>query len=650
MSMRCTIFSISIMLIFAVSSHADTIHVPGDQPTIQAGIDAAVDGDTVLVAPGTYVENIDFLGKAITVKSSDGAETTIIDGGDPTDNDFGSVVTFYNGECLDSVLEGFTLTRGTGNTYRLCPEPWTYRGGGIFCSGSSSPTIRDNMIIENSADCGGGIYCYSSSPTIMNNTICDNSATDGIGICCLEGSSPSITTNIITKNRFDMLPGQGGGIYCHSSSPSIANNTISENWAADGGGICCWVGSAPVITDNTISENAVAFNGGGIFCHDGCSPDITDNTIIGNLADYGGGISCFTDCCSVITNNMISGNMASGGGGIYCYYASPDITNNTLTGNSADFDGGGISLSHSSSMCANNIVTDSTASYGGGILCGSSTAVIMNNTIHMNSAAVGGGGVSCWGSASPVIMNNTIAGNSAVEFGGGIDCFNFSSPLITNNTVIGNSVEKYGGGGISCFQSSSATVTNTLLWGNHAPAGPEIWIGTISYPSTLTISYSDVKGGQSSCYVDPGCTLNWGPGMIDSDPLFSDSLNSDFHLTINSPCRGSGDNETQGLPDYDFEGDPRICQGTVDIGADECYRHLYCMGDFTPSGLIEGKLVGLPGTSPVGLFLGSGVLDPPANTMWGNFHLQAPWLLIPLVPIPSNGVLVLPASIPGTPS
>jgi hypothetical protein len=65
--------------------------------------------------------------------------------------------------------------------------------------------------------------------------------------------------------------------------------------------------------------------------------------------------------------------------------------------------------------------------------------------------------------------------------------------------------------------------------------------------------------------------------------------------------------------------------------------------------LIEGKLVGLPGTSSVGLFLGSGVLEPPVATAWGNFYLQAPWLMLPLVPIPGDGVLVLPARIPATP-
>ena len=138
--------------------------------------------------------------------------------------------------------------------------------------------------------------------------------------------------------------------------------------------------------------------------------------------------------------------------------------------------------------------------------------------------------------------------------------------------------------------------------------------------------------------------------MIVSDPLFVDEANGDFHLTFNSPCRGSGDNSVPGLPDFDFEGDPRIYQGTVDMGADEFYTHLYVTGDKTPGGAIQGKFVGLPGTTPVSLFIGSDVLPSPMNTMWGEYWLQAPWFLFgPLGAIPSDGVMVLSTTMPGSP-
>jgi len=97
------------LLLFPCSAIAATIHVPADQSTIQAGIDAAFDGDLVLVSPGTYLENIDFLGKGITVQSEQGDDLTVIDG-----NQNGSVVSFANGEPEDAVLDGFTIINGSG--------------------------------------------------------------------------------------------------------------------------------------------------------------------------------------------------------------------------------------------------------------------------------------------------------------------------------------------------------------------------------------------------------------------------------------------------------------------------------------------------------------------------------------------------------
>jgi len=223
------------MLAFPAFVHAATIHVPADQPTIQDGIDGAVNGDTVLVAPGTYTEIIDFKGKAITVRSSNGPKFTIINAGQ-----LGSAVTFNNNEGVDSLLEGFTLTGGKPSSY----------GGGIYCN-QSSPVIIDNIISGNSAHhAGGGIFCGNfSSPTIIHNAINGNTAIGGGGIYC-SNSSPTITNNTIIDNY-------SCGIYCWSSSPTILNNTITKNsvGGGDGGGIYCYQ-SSPTITNTVVWNNS----------------------------------------------------------------------------------------------------------------------------------------------------------------------------------------------------------------------------------------------------------------------------------------------------------------------------------------------------------------------------------------------------------
>jgi hypothetical protein len=225
---------------------------------------------------------------------------------------------------------------------------------------------------------------------------------------------------------------------------------------------------------------------------------LTGLTTLGGLATFGGGISC-SNSSPLISNNHISDNMAAGthpegqGGGIYCYNSSPIISNNMITGNSANA--------------------------GGGIYCSDSC---------------------------PSILNNNFVGNTAMLGGGGVGCSN-SSPTITNNTVTGNSAAlgSAGGGGIACTASSSATVTNTILWDNESAEGPEIWIGNTS---TLTIGYSDVEGGENSVFVEAGSTLDWGDGMIDTNPLFRDLVSDDYHLmavacgdSSDSPCIDAGD-------------------------------------------------------------------------------------------------------------
>jgi len=203
--------------------------------------------------------------------------------------------------------------------------------------------------------------------------------------------------------------------------------------------------------------------------------------------------------------------------------------------------------------------------------------------------------------------------------------------IVTGNTASGGWWENYGGG-IYCDNTSSPVIINTIHWDNNPD---EIYVYGSGSPA---VTFSCVKGGWS------------GTGNIDADPLFVDSANGDFHLTWDSPCKDTGDNSTV-TELYDFEGDPRIYNSTVDMGADEFYRHLYYTGDATPGGSAALKFVGDPGTAQVGLIIGFDIFDPPIHGAYGDWYMKPPMLLIlGLGPIPSNGVYVLPGTLPPTPA
>ncbi|HEX2924569.1 MAG TPA: right-handed parallel beta-helix repeat-containing protein, partial [Chloroflexota bacterium] len=229
--------------------------------TVQAGLNAAVSGDQVWVATGTYVECITLKAGVALYGGFAGTETdlsqrnwkgnqTILDG-----NRGGSVVTSPSGATGTTQIDGFTIRGGSATLVS-----GDHVGGGIYCN-SSSPMITNNIITGNSADDGSGIYCYSSSPTIANNTISGNSASyDGGGICCGGSSCATIIDNTISRNSASY---SGGAIYCSSSSPMITNNTITSNSASSGGGIFCSNYSSATITNNRISGNSASSHGGG---------------------------------------------------------------------------------------------------------------------------------------------------------------------------------------------------------------------------------------------------------------------------------------------------------------------------------------------------------------------------------------------------
>jgi predicted outer membrane repeat protein len=302
--MRTIIIS-SIFLLFlllSANTEAGIIHVPADSSTIQAGINGASDGDTVLVARGHYYENINFLGKKIVLASHfvlKGDTTliskTILDGGKPDNKDSASVVRFISGEDSSSVIIGFTIQNGSGV---LILQPNSYGGGGIICK-SSSPKIVRNIIKNNFAYAyGGGIYCQDGSPQIIQNTIMENSTNYfGGGIFCNK-ASPKIEQSILESNSAKY--GRGGGIHCYSATPLVKRNLIFGNTCyLEGGGVCCESSASALIINNTFVWNK-SVAGSGIGCIESSSPKIVNNII-----SFGEGASLWCDKSSnpFITHN-----------------------------------------------------------------------------------------------------------------------------------------------------------------------------------------------------------------------------------------------------------------------------------------------------------------------------------------------------------
>jgi serine protease len=154
-----------LFLLLNLEAVAATLRVPSQYAAIQQAINAAQNGDTVLVAPGTYVENINFIGKAITVTSEGGASVTTIDGNQVT-----TVVKFHTGEGALSQPNGFTIQNGTPNNF-------VNESGGGISTALASPTIKNHIIVNNWAPLnGGGIYVFGGAPLISHNTTMNNQA------------------------------------------------------------------------------------------------------------------------------------------------------------------------------------------------------------------------------------------------------------------------------------------------------------------------------------------------------------------------------------------------------------------------------------------------------------------------------------------
>lgn len=508
------------------------VEVLSDSYSIQQAINSLpesvgiIKGDSIIVHPGRYFENLNFNGKNITLASLDPndpntVEATIIDG-----SQSGSVVTFNNGEDPNCILTGFTITNGSA-----------FNGGGIFCSGAS-PMVTKNIIALNLADMGGAISCWNSTAEISNNIITENSANYS-----------------------------GGGVECYSSPIVIANNVISNNSATNenGGGISCW-SCSPVITNNAIVDNSAFGNGGGIFCYE-ANASISDCNINGNSAgDDGGGIYC-ENSEPTISNTVITNCFASFGAGIYSYDSSPNITNSEIYDNVAVYGGGGIFCYNGEPVINNNWIT---YNYHSGIYAYDTTIEIKNNLIAGNEGVLSGG-IACDANSLATIENNTIVENWGLDSGGiGLDV---GSEAYVSNCILWDNFTDDDDTQIALFYNEYFA-KQTVLDINH---------------SNVEYDQSNVYLQDENCLLTwGGNNISMNPQFISNGIWDSNDIwwEGDYHLSSDSPCIDAGDpNYPEDPNKFDIDGDSRIIGGRIDIGADE-----YTFGDlsdFSGNGIVN---------------------------------------------------------------
>ncbi len=340
---------------------------------LQRALSAAVWGDTVRVATGTYKpttgsdRNISFQLKtnvqiyggyaghmAVNPDVRDVAVYPSILSGDigtvgyANDNSYHVVAA--SGVEASAIVDGFTISGGNANG----SVPPTSYGGGMYIS-SSSPTIVKCTFTGNSAGSGGGVYVDGHAPTLTNCTFTGNTATSGGGMCN-SSSLPTLTNCTFTGNTA-RSSGAGGGMYNSYSRPTLTNCAISANTASSGGGMYNITSSSPKLTSCLFGGNTANSDGGGMYNTNSSSPTLANCTFRGNRAASGGGMYNTKSSSPTLTNCIVWGNRTTSGGGLYNgLNSSPTLTSCTLAGNTATSGGGLYNESSSSPIIVNSIV------------------------------------------------------------------------------------------------------------------------------------------------------------------------------------------------------------------------------------------------------------------------------------------------------
>lgn len=443
MSRRLLVLAVVISAIAAGSAHAATLVVDvggsGDYTAIQPALDAAADGDTVLVMPGTYIgadnTELDFAGTNVELRGSDGAASTIIDC-----NNNAKVFALLPGDAgPTTTIEGFTLTEGNHSA-----------GGVVYCW-LSSPTFIDCVFSDSYGTYGGALYICESTASFTGCVFTGNTSDHGGG-AQVELASPTFTNCEFTSNTSS---GEAGGVdVIWEASPVFTGCTFSDNSATThGGGIRCYDHSSPILTDCEFIGNAATLHGGGALCDSTSSPTLTDCLFQDNTGIIGGGMSCLGNSSPTVTNCTFSDNKK---GGVYVDSSSPTFEGCLFLDNTAQYGAGAYCYESASTFTdcvfSRNYASGGT-SEGGGIVCDLAPIELVNCTFSDNGADAGGGSVHCW-NAHPVLTNCIIAFSTS---GPALDCDEGTeNPALICCDLFGNA----GGDWVGCIADQSGISNN----------------------------------------------------------------------------------------------------------------------------------------------------------------------------------------------
>ena len=544
------------------------ISVPMNFPTIGQAVQSVPPGGsaTILVQPGVYNEEVVIDNRTIDLVGAGGAaQTTWSSAGL---SPFASTLAIQNGSVV--TMTGFTLRDGTGSL-----------GGALRVSGATA-TLTGNVFTGNDGPLGGAIYCGGAgvTATIQGIAIFGNNAVSGyasnggaVHIAAATSGAHNITIsgNTINANQVRVvagLGGNGGAIYVAGTGDQpvlISGNTFVRNVAGYAGGAIALFAANAQIVGNTISDGYAVSEGGGIYCVDS-APLIDSNTLSGNgwpqagaslPTDYGGALSLTpaTAGAPIVRANLMSNNIAGVGGAIHSYGSNAQFLGNNVSDNGGTFQGQTWPVD------------------GGGIYIEGGAPRLQDNTLCGNHARWSGGGITCISGSAFAIVQNVI-GNNLVDDGNGGGMLLYgvgvaSPAIVQGNTIAMNKALKPSapgglgkGGSVYVGNISSLDLWNCICWGSTARNevdGIPVNLFYCVIPSTSGGSWSDP---QATC--------------VFTNPRFVDATVCDFHLKASSLARDKGSPATSpattppgGLLPFDRDGNPRVVNGRVDIGAYE---------------------------------------------------------------------------------